>query len=114
MDKRKFYKTILTFEVLSEEDILGHSLGYILGECENGRFVGRLGECSDAPLNGAEMASALNEFGSEPSFFELTPEGNAGCDECGINDRAEGETSCGDCLDEVRRRDEKNGLYGEK
>lgn len=38
---------------------------------------------------------------------------NAVCDDCGINDRAEGEVSCGDCLDEVQRRDEKNGLYGE-
>ena len=80
MEKRLFYKTIVKYEVLSEEPIPGHvDLEYIAKEAQEGRYVGRFldpGPNGQIPLNGAAMADALREAGSEPSFFELDSEGN--------------------------------------
>jgi hypothetical protein len=77
---RDFYKTIITFEVLSEEPIPGClTLADIGKEAEYGRYVGRFlerGPNDHILMNGAAMAEALVEAGSEPSFFELDEDGN--------------------------------------
>jgi len=79
-EKKLFYKTIVKFEVLSEEPIPSdYTLGDIHAEAENGRFVGRFleqGPNDHILLNGAAMAEALVKAGSEPGFFMLDDEGN--------------------------------------
>ncbi len=57
------------------------------GDCSGDWKVTKVKE-----LNGKQAAKALIEQGSEPSFFGLTDDGE----------------------DEQERRDEKNGLYGDK
>jgi len=83
MSKREFYKTTITFEVLSEEPLPGHAdLDYIFTECMEGRYVGRFGSNDERLLNGAAMAEELSNFGSEPGFFELPESDEAdGADE---------------------------------
>lgn len=72
---RKFYKTIVSFEVLSEEPIGEMSLGDVLVECAVGSFSGRPLDPVEAVLTGPEAADALKEQGSDPGFFNLTPDG---------------------------------------
>jgi hypothetical protein len=77
---RLFCKTIVHFEVLSEEPIPGHyGLEELAYEATEGRYVGRFlesGPNDHVLMNGASMAEALCEAGSEPSFFSLDSEGN--------------------------------------
>jgi hypothetical protein len=74
---KKFFKTIVTFEVLSDEPIpYDVSLDDIVEEAREGRYVGRMGARKEVPLTGFGMARALEDFGSDPSFFELDDEGN--------------------------------------
>jgi len=76
-EPRRFYKSIIHFEVLSEEPIPGHvDMEYIAREAMEGRYVGRFLDTDEVLLNGAAMAEALYEAGSEPGFFELDDEGN--------------------------------------
>jgi hypothetical protein len=72
---RLFYKTIIRYEVLSEDPIPGDAdLAYIATEAFQGRYVGRFlkaGANDHILMNGASMAEALVDAGSEPGFFEL-------------------------------------------
>ena len=80
-EPRRFYKTIVKFEVLSEEPIHSdYTLADIYHESQEGRFVGRFleeGPNDHILLNGAAMAEALVNAGSEPGFFELDDAGNS-------------------------------------
>lgn len=74
---RKFYKTTVTFVVLSEEPIPPYTdLYHIAQEAAEGRYVGSFGASPEELLDGSEMAKALYEAGSEPGFFELDDDGN--------------------------------------
>ena len=73
---RKFYRTLVTVEVLSESPIEGFGelseLAYAIteGDCS--------GEVTVAPakkLTGKQAAKALLKQGSDPSFFRLTDKG---------------------------------------
>lgn len=76
--KRGYYKTIVKFEVLSEEPIPSdYSLGDIHREAEVGHFVGRYLDNELYTLNGAAMADALHAAGSEPGFFSLDDAGDS-------------------------------------
>ena len=69
-------KTILRFEVLSEEEIPPHvDLEYIARETTEGRYVGRFLESEESELTGKEMANALYAAGSNPGFFMLDDNG---------------------------------------
>jgi hypothetical protein len=75
-DPRRFYKTTVTFTVLSEEPIPPHAdLQYIAVECNEGQYVGNFSANDEQLLNGGAMADALYEAGSEPGFFELDDSG---------------------------------------
>ena len=77
MAARQFYKTVITYEVLSEETIPGHvDLEYIAKEAQEGRYVGRFLRTEEIPLSGAGMAVALTAAGSDPGFFMLDDAGN--------------------------------------
>ena len=80
MMERKFYRTSVTFIVLSEEPIPAWmDMGAIVTECENGEYVANYN--IDTPdnqevLTPKQMADALYEAGSDPGFFRLDDNGN--------------------------------------
>lgn len=77
MAERCFYKTVVSFTVLSEEPIPdGTRLEDIIHETAEGRYVGCYSRTLEKRVNGAEMVEELREAGSCPDFFELDDEGN--------------------------------------
>lgn len=76
MTFRKFYKTIITYEVLSEEPIPnGYSTQDIIDMCYEGDYSGVTVGNKEILLNGKEAAQSLIEQGSGPEFFRLNEEG---------------------------------------
>jgi hypothetical protein len=76
MNNRKYYKTTITVEVLSEwpvtfEDLNGVHLAITNGDCSGKWEVSKVEE-----LNGKKVAAALTQQDSDPSFFNLTPYGD--------------------------------------
>ena len=76
MTDRKFYKRTLTVEFLSESPIPDMGLGQMVDEAINGDYSMNITKDGTDELDGKQVADALSEHGSEPSFFQLTPEGN--------------------------------------
>jgi len=76
MSKRKFYKTVITLEVLSEEPLEDVPLEYIVQQCDEGDFSGDWNITESQELTGKEMAQALVGQRSEPEFFNLDEDGN--------------------------------------
>ena len=76
ISKRKFYKTVITIEVLSEEPIEpGTDLETIAHECKEGDWsLGYVNE-KETILNGKQAAKALLNQASDPSFFQLNAKG---------------------------------------
>lgn len=76
---RKFYKTILTFAVLSEDESVStgslDDLATVAEACDTGDYVGMMLKEEAVELTPAEAAKALVEFGSEPGFFQLDDQG---------------------------------------
>ena len=77
MTTRKFYKTKITIEVLSEEPIPDDmNIADIAFEGEEGMFsIGNTKNYKQTVLNGKQAANALKKQGSAPSFFLLNDEG---------------------------------------
>jgi len=76
MTERKFYKTIIKVEVLSEEPIPDTlSLEEIAREAVNGDYSFTYDRKHEQLLNGVETARELQKQGSDPSFFNLTDDG---------------------------------------
>jgi hypothetical protein len=73
MTDRKFFKTIISIEVLSEEPIPdGMELDSIVREAREGDFSMRPLKHDETEINGKQAARALLKQGSDPSFFSLT------------------------------------------
>jgi hypothetical protein len=78
MSERKFYRCTTTITWLSEThpgwayDGSLESLSYALTE---GQCVLHTHEEAAVEVDGPEMARLLDEAGSEPAFFMLTPDG---------------------------------------
>lgn len=78
MTERKFYRTIVKVEVLSEapidSDLLEYlpSLHSLISTCD---CSGQVSAEDPQELNGKEAADALISQASEPGFFRLTEEG---------------------------------------
>jgi len=76
---RKFFKTILTFAVLSEEESVStgslNDIMNVVQECDEGAYVGTMLKEEAVELAPKEAAEALVEFGSEPGFFQLDGSG---------------------------------------
>ena len=77
MSQRKFYKTIITVEVLSEDEPLDSNL-----ELDAVHHVITDGDCSGQVtwgdpvlLTPEQAAKALEAQGSDPGFFSLTSDG---------------------------------------
>lgn len=76
MTDRKFHKTVIKFTVLSEDPIPdGMSLENIAHECFNGDWSMGYNSFKETQLNGKQAANALHKQGSDPSFFNLTDDG---------------------------------------
>ena len=73
--KRKFYKTIVSFEIISEDAIDTISLEEIAYETTEGRWSGRFLDTTQQELDGLQTAKALEAQGSDPEFLGLTSAG---------------------------------------
>jgi hypothetical protein len=77
MTDRKFHKTIIKVEVLSEEPIPeGMDLQNVIAECTEGGWSMRQFGWKETELNGKQAAKALLLQGSDPGFFQLDEKGN--------------------------------------
>lgn len=83
MSDEKFYKTTLSFVVLSSEPIPdAMELNTIISECDDGGYVlHSVPPLVEEILDRADIDAALIEAGSDPSFFsEWGDEGNFDAD----------------------------------
>lgn len=77
MTTRKFYKTIIKIEILSEERIPDDmTLEEIGRETIEGGYSGRTLETKESELNGKQAATALIKQSSSPEFFRIDEKGN--------------------------------------
>lgn len=77
MTQRKFYKTLITIEVLSEDPIPDDmNIAQIAFEASDGDYSMSDGMRIETVLTGKAAADALQEQGSDPGFFKLTDDGN--------------------------------------
>jgi len=74
MTNRKFYKTIIQVEVLSEQPFEYNTLDDI-ARAINDDCSGQTTTLSSEELDGKQAAEALMEQASDPAFFRLTEEG---------------------------------------
>ena len=72
----KFYRTVITLEILSEDTGPSEaSLGEIADECDDGAWSGHFLKVEQTEVTPKKMAELLQGQGSDPSFFDLTPDG---------------------------------------
>jgi predicted metal-binding protein len=76
MTDRKFYKTVIQVEVLSEEPFDYEDLADVYSAITEGDCSGKLSTWSQEVLDGKQAADALINQASDPSFFMLTQEGD--------------------------------------
>jgi hypothetical protein len=77
MTKRKFFKTIITIEILSEAPFPeSMDTSDVIREANVGSYSMRQMPRQQKEINGVQAAQALLTQGSDPSFFQLTPKGN--------------------------------------
>jgi hypothetical protein len=74
--KRKFYRTVFTVEVLSEEEPEAVSLEALAYQISDGEWSGVVEKGNSKKVNGKTMARLLEHQGSDPGFFRLDEDGN--------------------------------------
>jgi hypothetical protein len=74
--KRKFYRTVFTVEVLSEEEPETVDLETLAYQIGDGGWSGVVEKGESEKLDGLQTARALEEQGSDPCFFRLDENGN--------------------------------------
>ena len=75
MTGRKFYKTVLRVEVLSEDQLGWGDLSDVHHAITEGNCSGSVKEVSRKELTGLQAAKELGRQGSEPGFFGLDDKG---------------------------------------
>lgn len=73
---RKFYKTILTIEILSENEPWVRSIEDLSKDVIEGDYSGVISKEYSCELTPQEMATALQGQGSSSGFFMLDEDGN--------------------------------------
>lgn len=73
--KRKFYRTVFTVEVLSEEEPEAVDLDVLHEQITDGPWSGVVEKGATETVGGKAMAKLLIEQGSDPGFFNLTDDG---------------------------------------
>jgi hypothetical protein len=77
MTKRKFYRTVVQVEVLSEEPLIDpENLDTLMYEITDGGCSGSTKIVAQETIHGKYAADLLNNQGSDPGFFGLDAEGN--------------------------------------
>ena len=76
MTNRKFHRTLIQVEVLSEEPYNQESLEQVNHDIIEGDCSGKWEITKTEELDGQQAAQALIGQASDPSFFRLTEEGN--------------------------------------
>jgi len=76
MTNRKFYKTRITLEILSEDPIPeGMDVPDIMTEATEGEYSAQVLPMETDIIDGKQAADALLEQGSDCGFFSLTEDG---------------------------------------
>jgi hypothetical protein len=76
MSKRKFYRTVIQIEILSEDPYETNDLNTIEYDITEGRCSGNAKDIiRNEVKNGKEMADLLTAQGSAPEFFNLNDAG---------------------------------------
>ena len=76
LSTRKFYKTRIVVEVLSENPLSeGLELDSVHWGITNGDWSGTVKWHPPQKLNGKQAAAALRKQGSDPGWFQLTDKG---------------------------------------
>lgn len=76
MATRKFHRYLYELEVLSEEELPDMDLAELAYEITDGQCSGVWHETKHEVVDGPAMAGLLQEQGSDPEFFMLTPAGD--------------------------------------
>lgn len=76
MSTRKFHRTIITIEVLSEEPYNPEDLNDVAHDITTGDCSGNWSITKQEVVDGETMAKLLIQQRSEPGFFQLDDEGN--------------------------------------
>lgn len=80
MKQKKIYRTVIQYEILSDEPINDRSLDLetIKEECENGAWSGKGLETivADEELTGKKAVEAVMDHGTDPEFFQMDTDGN--------------------------------------
>ena len=76
--KKKLYKTIVTFEVLSSEPISGDAtIDDLLYECDNGECSGYFPAAEmNIELEGEDAVNEVKKHGTDAEFFLMDENGN--------------------------------------
>ncbi len=76
--EKKIYRTVIRFEILSEEPIETNNLERIADECNEGSWSGQFldEEISNEELIGKSAIEKIKAQGSSPEFFNLDEHGN--------------------------------------
>jgi len=74
--KRKFYRTLVTVEVLSEEPYCPETLEEVARDICDGDCSGDWTHEKSIEVDGPTMAKLLIKQGSDPGFFQLDENGN--------------------------------------
>jgi len=80
MTERKFHRTILQVDVLSEQPYTTESLAQVHYDIVDGNCSGKFEVVKTEELDGKQAARALRAQESDPSFFRLTEEGEDSSD----------------------------------
>lgn len=75
--KPKFFRTVFTAVVLSEEPITNLSLAQLHYETQEGHCVLQSLSEKQTAISGKRAANELYKAGSEPSFFNLDDDGKS-------------------------------------
>lgn len=76
LSKRKFYRTVVQVEVLSEEPYDFEDLEQVRYDITEGHCSGQVTTLPTEEVDGPAMAKLLRGQGSDPEFFELDEQGN--------------------------------------
>ena len=76
MSSRKFYRTVIQVEVLSEGPLTSTSLSDVAYAITDGDCSGKVEVQQIQEINGKRMAALLAGQSSDPGFFMLDDEGN--------------------------------------
>jgi len=74
--ERKFYKTVITVEVLSEGPYEFVSLRQVVDDITDGDCSGKIEDGESVELSREDFVAACEAQGSDPEFFSLDADGN--------------------------------------